>query len=585
MDIGTQRWLEGLIEARASLEVSTEALARNAQQLTRQSDVGLEDVADALSAIEGGLAEMSALVRSQLPASLMEAERLISTLSDGGAQKFERKFVHDLRNPLGVALGYSEILDETLEELIGEGGAPWAAHVRGLVTALSEHLQHFNRGLDELFSPRRLDAGRVVTLIPLGDTPPMLPPAPTPTPSEHPLGAAEPITRAVTPAPIPRAPSLSALARDLDEGLERQEGGEARGAEGAARPAARVLVVDDSASNRDLLCSMLKREGVRGDEASSAKEALFRLECASYDLILLDLFMPEVTGDALLQQLKGDPRYRRIPVLMISGDAEVETAIRCIELGAEDFLQKPFNRVLLRARISACIEKKRLADEMEEQNKRFKSLLTRILPAPVVKRLDAGESMIADRFQSVSILFSDLVGFTSMSTHMSPTELILTLDEVFSAFDAIAERFGVEKIKTIGDAYMAAAGLPVAREDHADAAVLMGVEMIKALSEIRARRQLPLRMRVGIHSGPVAAGIIGQKRFLYDVWGDTVNTASRLEASGSPDTVHISLDTRLLLNNVYELYPTGGVDLKGKGVVQSFVIKPQLELMRLKPLI
>jgi class 3 adenylate cyclase len=263
----------------------------------------------------------------------------------------------------------------------------------------------------------------------------------------------------------------------------------------------------------------------------------------------------------------------------------VETAIRCIELGAEDFLQKPFNRVLLKARISACIEKKRLADEMEEQNKRYQSLLTRILPAPVVKRLDAGESMIADRFQSVSILFSDLVGFTSMSTHMSPTELILTLDEVFSAFDAIAERFGVEKIKTIGDAYMAAAGLPVAREDHADAAVLMGVEMIKALSEIRARRALPLRMRVGIHSGPVAAGIIGQQRFLYDVWGDTVNTASRLEASGAPDTVHLSLATRVLLLNSYELRPTGGVELKGKGVVESFVITPQLELMRLKPLI
>ncbi len=606
METSTQPWIEALVEARASLQRSARALAHNAQQAARLADPEEEEVADSLNAIRRGLAEMEQLVLTHLPATHEEGAALAASLGEGGGQRFERKLVHDLRNPLGVALGYSEILDETLEELIEEGaGGAWAGELRSRLTALSEQLQHFNRSLDDIFTPRRPDAGRVNTLIPLGDTPVASFPAAHAPAAPLAAGAGEPIAPTWSPA-LPAEPTkldeLSALARDLDEGLERQEqheelfeedeelrAGRGLSEKDAAKAklyrGARVLVVDDNQSNRDLLCSMLKREGIRGDEASSAKEALFRLDCASYDLILLDLVMPEVTGDALLQQLKSDARYRRIPVLMISGDAEVETAIRCIELGAEDFLQKPFNRVLLKARISASIEKKRLIDEMEEQSKRHKSLLTRILPAPVVKRLDAGESMIADRFQSVSILFSDLVGFTSMSTHMSPTELILTLDEVFSAFDAIAERFGVEKIKTIGDAYMAAAGLPVAREDHADAVVLMGVEMIKALSEIRERRALPLRMRVGIHSGPVAAGIIGQKRFLYDVWGDTVNTASRLEASGAPDTVHLSLDTRVLLNNAYELHPTGGVDLKGKGVVQSFVIKPQLELMRLKPLI
>ena len=130
---------------------------------------------------------------------------------------------------------------------------------------------------------------------------------------------------------------------------------------------------------------------------------------------------------------------------------------------------------------------------------------------------------------------------------------------------------------------MAAAGLPIPMEEHADAIVLMGMEMIQVLHEIRERRALPLQMRVGIHSGPVAAGIIGQKRFLYDVWGDTVNVASRLEASGKPDSVHLSLSTYSLLKGRYSIQSTGGVELKGKGVLESFLIKP--ELYRLKPLI
>ena len=190
----------------------------------------------------------------------------------------------------------------------------------------------------------------------------------------------------------------------------------------------------------------------------------------------------------------------------------------------------------------------------------------------MVQRLDAGEKQIADRFESTSILFSDLVGFTRLSARLSPATLIETLEQVFSAFDAVAARYGVEKIKTIGDAYMVAAGLPTARDDHADALVSMGLEMISALKSIRDRLALPLEMRIGIHSGPVAAGIIGESRFLYDVWGDTVNIAARLEANGQPGLVHISEETHQLLTRPYQLTPTGGVHLKGKGLVESFLV-------------
>lgn len=417
--------------------------------------------------------------------------------------------------------------------------------LRESIVIFNEQLHHFNKLLEVVFPQRHKLDGHKTTLVPMSETPRV-------SHRSAPQVKADQSTQAF-------APTMTLA--EIQEAISQYQ-----------HDVPRVLVIDDKQSNRDLLCSMLRREGLLGEEAASAAEALDRLESNTYDLILLDLVMPEVTGYDLLLQLKASPRWQRLPVLIISGDNEVESAIRCIEVGAEDFLMKPFNRVLLKARISACIDKKRLADKMVEQNKRYKSLLNRILPAAVVQRLDRGEKQIADRFESTSILFSDLVGFTRLSSRLSPAILIDTLDKVFSEFDEIAERCGVEKIKTIGDAYMAAAGLPTAREDHADALLRMGLEMIQTLDRLRSELGLPLEMRVGIHSGPVAAGIIGESRFLYDVWGDTVNLASRLEASGHPGKVHISEETASALTGVYQMTATGGVHLKGKGLVESFLV-------------
>lgn len=505
------------------------------------------DLVEPLLAISSGVNDMVKLISLRLPATLEEGIQLGETLDEGGWHKFERKFVHDLRNPLGVVLGYSELLEETLEELSEEeNGIPWMDSLRESVQVFADQLQHLNKLLDELFTAQRskLDLHKT-TLIPMAETARHFR---TPAPSSP---KREVLTSSQT---------LSEIAFAINE--YQQE-------------VPRVLVIDDNQSNRDLLCSMLRREGLIGEEAGSAAEALVKLEDTQYDVILLDLVMPEVTGYDLLLQLKSSPRWQRLPVLIISGDNELDSAIRCIEVGAEDFLQKPFNRVLLKARISASIDKKRLVDEMEAQNERYKSLLNRILPAAVVRRLDAGEQQIADRFSSTSILFSDLVGFTRLSARLSPAVLIKTLDQVFSVFDAIAEEHGVEKIKTIGDAYMAAAGLPEARDDHATALLNMGLDMIRALERLKEELDLPLEMRVGIHSGPVAAGIIGESRFLYDVWGDTVNLASRLEASGQPGLVHISGETVEALGvHSFNIQPTGGVHLKGKGLIESYLVKP-----------
>ena len=535
--------IESLIVAKRKIEMILRGLMVQVQQLETGNLSKDPDLVEPLLAISNSIRDMVMLIEQKLPSTLDEGLALSQQLDDGGWHKFERKFVHDLRNPLGVGLGYSELLEETLEEISEEeGGVAWMDNLKDSVVIFAEQLQHFNKSLEGLFPQRgKLDSHRT-TLIPMSEAP-----RPNRTP---------PPVRAHTSQNLL---SSSITLSEIQQAISQYQ-----------QEVPRVLVIDDSQSNRELLCSMLRREGLIGEEAASAEEALEYLNKNTYDLVLLDLVMPGITGYDLLLKLKDSPRWRRLPVLIISGDNEVESAIRCIEVGAEDFLLKPFNRVLLKARISACIDKKRLADEMVEQNKRYKSLLNRILPAAVVQRLDRGEQQIADRFESTSILFSDLVGFTRLSAQLSPAVLIKTLDRVFSAFDVVAAERGVEKIKTIGDAYMAAAGLPVAREDHADALVQMGLKMIEVLTDLRDELGLALEMRIGIHSGPVAAGIIGESRFLYDVWGDTVNLAARLEASGKPGVIHISDETRRLLSQSYHLVPTGGVNLKGKGLVDSF---------------
>jgi DNA-binding response OmpR family regulator len=187
------------------------------------------------------------------------------------------------------------------------------------------------------------------------------------------------------------------------------------------RETGRILVVDDIATNRDLLSRRLAQDGHRVSTADGGREALAKLEAQDFDLVLLDLMMPDVNGFEVLGRLKASSRLRDIPVIMISALDEVDSVIRCIEAGAEDYLPKPFNPVLLRARINACLERKSLRDRerrhlarIEDEKERHENLLLNVLPKPVVGRLNSGETLIADRFDDVTVLFSDLVGFTEM---------------------------------------------------------------------------------------------------------------------------------------------------------------------------
>jgi guanylate cyclase len=210
--------------------------------------------------------------------------------------------------------------------------------------------------------------------------------------------------------------------------------------------------------------------------------------------------------------------------------------------------------------------------ELQIAQDQAESLLLNVLPRPIAERLRAEPQTIADQFSSASILFADVVDFTRRSERLSPAEVVGMLDHLFSHFDMLAERYDVEKIKTIGDAYMVAAGVPSPRPDHARALALMALDMLDAIRSRDAVGHLELELRIGINSGPVVAGVIGRKRFLYDLWGDAVNTASRMESSGTPGRIQITRATYELIADEFVCEPRGTIEVKGKGEMETWYL-------------
>ncbi len=456
---------------------------------------------------------------------LLDIGRAAPSPSGEGAADLQEQLRHDLRNPLNAIKGYGEMLLEDIEDL---GGAPLRPDLERLLSEAAQLLASLD-GIVNFSRFEQEEAG---------------------------------------------ADLASAMAASLVRTIGPLQAESAR-----ARELGRILIVDDNASNRDLLVRRLAREGHSTLASASGREALHILEQEGVDLILLDLMMPDMNGLEVLERLKADATLREVPVIMISGLQEVDSVIRCIEAGAEDYLTKPFDPVLLRARINACLERKRWHDRerqylarLEAETARAEALLHNILPAQIVTRLNGGELLIADRSEEVTILFCDLVGFTHLASRMAPARLVDNLNRIFSAFDALSRDLGVEKIKTVGDAYMAAAGLPEPRSDHAEAAAELALGMLETLERLNRGWEVPFRVRIGLHSGPVVAGIIGTHRFIYDVWGDTVNVASRLEAHGLPGRVHVSEQTRRALEHRYELEPRGLINIRGRGKMATAVL-------------
>ncbi len=213
-----------------------------------------------------------------------------------------------------------------------------------------------------------------------------------------------------------------------------------------------------------------------------------------------------------------------------------------------------------------------LSSVLDGERNKSEDLLLNILPPSIAERLKWGETTIVDTFESATVLFSDMVGFTKIASRVTPEELIVMLNRMFSVFDQLAEVHGVEKIKTIGDAYMAVAGVPIPNDEHAAAIAAMALDMQLAITELAETENLPISIRVGIHSGYLTAGVIGEKKFAYDLWGDTVNTASRMESSGEAGRVQCSEATYILLREKYEFEERGMIEVKGKGAMKTYFL-------------
>jgi guanylate cyclase len=199
--------------------------------------------------------------------------------------------------------------------------------------------------------------------------------------------------------------------------------------------------------------------------------------------------------------------------------------------------------------------------------------LLNVLPKSIAIRLKDNDMRIADSHESVTILFADMVGFTKMTASMPPAELVDLLSQLFSRFDKLADQHGLEKIKTIGDGYMVVGGAPVSRDDHANVIAKLALEMQRELAAFNEQTGKKLQMRIGISSGPVVAGVIGTSKFAYDIWGDSVNMASRMEKTGLPDTIQVSEATYQLLKNNHKLELRGLIEIKGKGKVNTYLLK------------
>ncbi len=346
-----------------------------------------------------------------------------------------------------------------------------------------------------------------------------------------------------------------------------------------------LLVVDDNEINRDVLSRRLVREGYIVSLAVNGREAMEKLEGETFDLVLLDIIMPELDGFAVLQRLRSNPRWKDTPVIMISALDEIANVVRCIEMGAEDYLPKPFDPVLLRARIGALLDRKRLRDEERQRAVRMEAAfreaelqkqaaertLRNILPEKVAAELLEHGSVAPMYFEDVTIGFTDFVGFTLSTEQLAAEELVGLLHEYFTAFDHIMARYGLEKMKTIGDSYMFASGLPERQPSHPVDAVLAALEMVEVVKNMaRPSALVDWKIRVGLHTGPVIAGVVGIHKFAFDIWGDSVNFASRMESSGESNRVNLSERTYARVKDFIRCTPRGRVKTKDGREVDMF---------------
>ena len=325
----------------------------------------------------------------------------------------------------------------------------------------------------------------------------------------------------------------------------------------------RVLVVDDIEENLKVLSETLVQAGFKPLQAKSGERALQVAAAARPDLVLLDIKMPGMDGFETIRRLKEDPATAGIPVIFISALNQIEDKLRGFQAGAVDYVSKPFQREEVLARVGTHIRLVQALRGVEAEREKSERLLRAMLPDAIADELKEGGTSEPRHFPEVSVLFADLVDFTGISARLEPKVLLGELNALVTEFDRIVGENRCERIKTIGDAYFAASGMPEPNPDHARCLARAALEMRDWLASRNARSPIAWSMRIGIHSGPVVAGIVGTRRYIYDVFGDTVNIANRMESASDPMAINVSGATRALLGDAFLCESRGALPVKG----------------------
>ncbi|MBI4545001.1 MAG: response regulator [Gemmatimonadetes bacterium] len=517
---------------RASLAHLRHELRTPINAIIGYSEMLLEDTPAAGSQeLLGDLEKIRAAGKQLL--SLVDSILDPSRLADGGIEReleaYGAELRHDLRTPLNAIVGYAELLIESSRETGRDGMVPDLNRI--------------------------LEAAR--TLLALLDSVVGLS-APAAAPASSELSRASAIARQVLS-------KIRPVSRETAAAAEIHQG--------------RLLVVDDNPLNRDLLSRQLARQGYTVATAENGRQALETLQAGDYDLVLLDIMMPEIDGIEVLRRMKQDEALRQTPVIMISSLDEMDSVVRCIEIGAADYLSKPFDPALLGARIGACLELKRARERerahlerLAAEQRLVENLLLSVSPRPVAERLRRGETEIAEAFEEVSVLCAGLEGLTRLAARAGPAELVRRVNELFEAYEELADRYALETVHTEGHAYLLAAGLPTPRADHADAIAGLALQMAEATASVGARYPDPIRVSMGIHTGPVVAGMVGRGRIVYALWGDGVATARELAAHGVAGSIHVSAPSYARLRERFAFESRGVVEIPGKGQMRTYLL-------------
>lgn len=337
-----------------------------------------------------------------------------------------------------------------------------------------------------------------------------------------------------------------------------------------------VLVVDDNEMNRDMLSRRLERQGYRSVVAEDGVQAIEILPQYQFDLILLDIMMPRMNGYEVLEKVKADPAVRHIPIIMISAVDDLDSVVKCVEMGADDYLFKPFNPILLKARVSASLEKKRLRDQEQiflQQAKSGGDSALAHLPPFVAERLRAGQESVVDSFAEVTALVAGVGGLAEFG---SPMEMVDLLNRAFGEFDQLVAENGLFRVRTNGNLYVVAGGVPDQSSRGVRDVIQVAIEMQHVVAGLRMASGGAVGLTAGIHTGPAVGAVIKATNYqYYDLWGEAMSISTQLQARARLDTIEVSATTYQALRFDYVFDEEGKVDVSGRSIA-TYVLKGRL---------